>query len=159
MKYKQIISAYICLWIYAPLLLLALTPTIARGTETFPKPGWQDRPNPIAGSDAVVGGEIAVFAGQYPKSLNYYLDNNSFTVEVFGALFETLLSMHPITLEYEPGLAKTWRISDDKKTFVFSIHKNARWSDGHPITAHDIKWTFDTILDPKKPHWPSQGQS
>ncbi len=149
MKYKQTLSAYICLWICVPFVLLLLTTMAAWGMETFPRPGWQDRPNPIAGRDAVVGGEIAIFAGQYPKSLNYYLDNNSFTVEVFGALFETLLSMDPITLEYEPGLAETWRISDDKKTFIFSINKNARWSDGRPITAHDVKWTFDTILDPK----------
>ena len=149
MKYKQTLSTYICLWIYIPFVFLTLTPMIARSIETFPRPGWQDYPNPIVGSDAVVGGEIAIFAGQYPKSLNYYLDNNSFTVEVFGAMFETLLSMHPITLEYEPGLAETWTISDDKKTFIFSIHKNACWSDGRPITAHDVKWTFDTILDPK----------
>ena len=149
MKYKHAISTYICLWIYVPIILVLLTPMTARSMETFPGPGWQDHLNPIAGRDAVVGGEIAIFAGQTPKSLNYYLDNNSFTVEVFGAMFETLLGMHPITLEYEPGLAETWTISDDKKTFVFSIHKNARWSDGHPITAHDVKWTFDTILDPK----------
>ena len=149
MKYKQTISACICRWIYVPFVLLFLTPIIVQGLETFPKSGWQDRPNPIAGSDAMTGGEIAIFAGQYPKSLNYYLDNNSFTVEIFGAMFETLLSMHPITLEYEPGLARNWTISDDKKTFVFSINKDARWSDGRPITAHDVKWTFDAILDPK----------
>ncbi|MBW2513900.1 MAG: ABC transporter substrate-binding protein [Deltaproteobacteria bacterium] len=149
MKYKHAIRAYICFWIYVPIISVILTPVIVRGIETFPKPGWQDHLNPIASSDAVVGGEIAIFAGQTPKSLNYYLDNNSFTVEVFGAMFETLLGMHPISLEYEPGLAETWTISDDKKTFVFSIHKNARWSDGRPITAHDVKWTFDAILDPK----------
>lgn len=131
------------------LILLILTPMMAQGVETFPRSGWQDRPNPVASGDAVIGGEIAIFAGQYPKSLNYYLDNNSFTVEIFGAMFETLLSMHPITLEYEPGLARNWTISDDKKTFVFSINKDARWSDGRPITAHDVKWTFDAILDPK----------
>ena len=64
-------------------------------------------------------------------------------------MFETLLSNHPLTLEYEPGLAEKWSISDDKKTFVFSIDKRAAWSDGRPLTAHDVKWTFDAILDPK----------
>jgi microcin C transport system substrate-binding protein len=118
-------------------------------TEYFPKKDWKDRANPIASPYAVVGDEISIYAGQYPKSLNYYLDNNSFTAEVFGALFETLLSMDPITLEYEPGLAEKWSISDDKKTFIFTIDKRARWSDGRPITAADVKWTFDAILDPK----------
>ena len=140
----------ICFWI---LVLFALSNLLsfrtAQGKDTFPGPGWQDRPNPIASSDALTGGQISIFAGQYPKSLNYYLDNNSFSVEVFGAMFETLLSMHPTTLAYEPGLAEQWTISQDKKTFVFSIDKDARWSDGRPITAHDVKWTFDAILDPK----------
>ncbi len=149
MKSGKYIISNISHWIHFLFLLLLLTPLLAQGVETFPTPGWQDRPNPITGSDAVIGGKIAIFAGQYPKSLNYYLDNNSFTVEVFGAMFETLLSMHPITLEYEPGLAEKWTISEDKKTFGFSIRKNARWSDGRPITAHDVKWTFDAILDPK----------
>ncbi len=79
-------------WLYGLFLLLITFPIVAQAVETFPKHGWQDRPNPIASSDAITGGEIAIFAGQYPKSLNYYLDNNSFTVEVFGAMFETLLS-------------------------------------------------------------------
>jgi microcin C transport system substrate-binding protein len=149
MKCKKIIAACIGRWLFCLLLLPFLTPLPARGIETFPKPDWHDRLNPIASSEAVTGGEITIFAGQYPKSLNYYLDNNSFTVEIFGAMFETLLSNHPLTLEYEPGLAEKWSISDDKKTFVFSIDKRAAWSDGRPLTAHDVKWTFDAILDPK----------
>jgi microcin C transport system substrate-binding protein len=103
----------------------------------------------LASPDAEIGGEISIFAGQYPKSMNYYLDTNVLSAELFGAMFETLLAMNPMTLEYEPGLAERWTISEDKKTFTFHIDKRARWSDGTPITAHDVKWTVDTILDPK----------
>lgn len=129
--------------------LILLVPALAWATEYFPSDTWTDRPNPLASPDAVPGGQISIFAGQYPKSLNYYLDNNSFTAEVFGAMFETLLGMHPVTVEYEPGLAIKWSISDDKKTFEFTIDRKARWSDGRPITAEDVKWTFDAILDPR----------
>ena len=131
------------------LLVLVLWPLTVLGLESFPASDWQDRRDPIASPDALVGGEIAIFAGQYPKSLNYYLDNNSFSVEVFGAMYETLLGMHPITLQYEPGLARKWTISDDKKTFTFSLDPRAKWSDGRPISTHDVKWTFDAILNPK----------
>jgi len=119
------------------------------GAEIFPPTGWQDSLNPLANPDAETGGEISIFAGQYPKSLNYYLDNNVLSAEIFGAMFETLLSMHPVTLDHEPGIAERWSISDNKKVFTFHVDKNARWSDGTPITAHDVKWTFDTIMDPK----------
>jgi microcin C transport system substrate-binding protein len=116
--------------------------------ETFPKPGWADRPNPVASPDAVPGGELCVFAGQYPKSFNYYLDNNSFSAELFGALYETLLNLNPLSPDYEPGLAERWSISDDKRTFTFWLNPKALWSDGRPITAADVKWTFDAVMDP-----------
>ncbi|MEN8243708.1 MAG: extracellular solute-binding protein [Thermodesulfobacteriota bacterium] len=134
------------LFILVPALLIL--PSLASAEEKFPKHGWKDAPNPLASTEAVVGGEISIFAGQYPKSLNYYLDNNSFTAEIFGAMFETLLNMNPLTLAYEPNLAKKWSISDDKKSFTFTLDQRAKWSDGRPITAQDVKWTFDAIMDP-----------
>lgn len=117
--------------------------------ELFPANDWADKPNPIASPDAVPGGTISVFAGQSPKSLNYYLDNNSLSAEIFGAMYETLLTMNPVTLAYEPGLASQWSISDDKKTFTFHIDKKAVWSNGAPVTASDVKWTYDAIMNPK----------
>lgn len=117
--------------------------------ERFPKIDWEDRINPLASPNAVPGGELTTFVGQYPKSFNYYLDNNVFSAELFGAMFETLLTMNPVTLEYEPGIAKQWIISDDKKQFTFIIDENAKWSDGRSITAQDVKWTWEAIMNPK----------
>ena len=42
-----------------------------------------------------------------------------------------------------------WSIGDDKQTFTFHIDPKARWSDGKPVTAHDVKWTYEAIMDPK----------
>ena len=138
---KHILIILIFIWLINPCLITA--------KEAFPGKDWKDVPNPLASTEVVVGGEISIFAGQYPKSLNYYLDNNSFTAEIFGAMFETLLTMNPMTLAYEPKLARTCTISDDKKTFTFTLDPQARWSDGRPITAQDVKWTFDAIMNPK----------
>ncbi len=123
--------------------------TYSSADDFFPKENWKDEPNPLASPDAKVGGEISAFAGQYPKSLNYYLDNNFISYEVFASMYDTLLTLHPITAEYEPMLAKKWSISDDKKTFTFWLDECAKWSDGQPITAYDVQWTFNAIMDPK----------
>jgi ABC-type transport system substrate-binding protein len=56
--------------------------------------------------------------------------------------------MNPLTPSQEPGLAERWSISDDKRTFTFWLNPKARWSDGQPITAQDVKWTFDAIRNP-----------
>lgn len=107
------------------------------------------RPDPLASPDAYPGGKIVIFSGQYPKSLNYYLENSSFAAEIFGFFFESLLSIDPVSLKYEPGLADKWEISKDKKTFIFHIDPRAKWSDNTPVTAKDVVWTYKTIMDPK----------
>lgn len=131
----------------ACILFATLLPVVAE--ESFPLPSWADRPDPLASPHATVGGTMAIHAGQYPQSLNYYLDNNSFSAEVFGLLYESLLTTSPLTADYEPGVAARWTISDDKRTFTFTLDPAARWSDGAPITAEDVRWTFDSIMDPR----------
>jgi microcin C transport system substrate-binding protein len=128
--------------------LIALLGALCVVGQTFPGPDWANRPDPVASPYAKVGGEVSEFASQYPKSLNYYLDNNVFSSTLFGALYESLLGMNMQTLAYEPGLARTWTISEDKKTFTLQLDPRARWSDGRPITAADVRFTFDTIMNP-----------
>ena len=139
---KWIVAAWITFGILAAV-------SVVRSDEPFPRSGYRPVTDPIASQDAEKGGTLSIYGGQYPKSFNYYLDNNSLTSEIFGAMYESLLGMNGITLEFEPALADRWTISDDKRTFTFHIHEKARWSDGKPITAEDVKWTFDAILDPK----------
>lgn len=121
----------------------------ALAAESFPGPDWKPAPSPLAWPDAEPGGEISVFASQFPKSLNYYLENNVFCYDLFSMLFESLLGGNPVTLADEPGVAERWEISDDKKTFTFHINPDAKWSDGKPITAEDVAWTFETIMKPE----------
>ena len=121
----------------------------AQAEEVFPREGWQEVPNPLASEFAEKGGMLVTFAGPYPKSFNYYLDQNVMSAELFGQLYETLLSQHPVTLELEPLLAARCVLGDDRKTFTFHLNPQARWSDGRPVTAEDVRWTFEAVLDPK----------
>ncbi len=118
--------------------------------EIFPKEGWQDYYDPLASPEAVAGGDITFFLGQEPDSFNNYFDNSYSSAVVFSMMFEALLGSHPITLDYEPNLAAKWAISEDKKSYTFWIDPNARWSDGAPITAHDVKWTYDQVMSSAK---------
>ena len=129
--------------------------------DRFPTSGWKDAPDPLASPEASVGGSISTFAGQYPQSFNYYLANNSFCAELFSLMYETLLDMDPLTMEYTPSVASKWVISDDKLTFTFHLDPQAKWSDGKAITTEDIRWTYDAIMDPANstgPHKVSLGR-
>lgn len=48
-------------------------------------------------------------------------------------------------------LAESWSTSDDGRRVTFGLHRNAKWHDGKPVTAHDVKFTFDTIIQRKYP--------
>jgi peptide/nickel transport system substrate-binding protein len=48
--------------------------------------------------------------------------------------------------KFIPELAESWEISDDKKTYIFHIRKNATFHDGTPVTANDVKWSFDRAI-------------
>jgi len=133
------------------IVLLALLTASAAFAQPlhFPLPGWQATADPVASPEATVGGSLSSYAGQYPPSFNYYLANNSFSAELFGLMYETLLDMDAFSLEYTPGLAAQWTISEDKRTFTFTLDPRAVWSDGRPVTAADVRWTYDTVMDPR----------
>ena len=45
-----------------------------------------------------------------------------------------------------PELAESWEVSDDGKTYVFHLRKDATFHDGTPVTAKDVKWSFDRAI-------------
>lgn len=120
-------------------------------TAGFADPKSAEAPDvedPIASEYAEPGGTIVYAASSAPKSINPYLDNNTFSHQIFGSLYESLLSSDSLTGEPAPSLARRWRISEDKKTFTFYINPFAKWSDGKPVCAQDVIWTFETIMSP-----------
>ena len=128
---------------------LALLGLSAAAEEVFPRPGWQEAPNPLASEFAEKGGMLVAYLGPYPKSFNYYLDQNVMSAELFGQFYEPLMALHPLTLEPEPMLADRCVVGDDRQTFTFHMNPLAKWSDGRPVTAEDVRWTFAAVMDPK----------
>jgi microcin C transport system substrate-binding protein len=118
------------------------------GAQTFPGPDWKDMRDPIASDDAVKGGSITIWGHSYPKSLNYFLDVSTTSADLFPLLYSSLMGMNSLESSLEPLLAKSWTISEDRKTFTLHLDPAARWSDGKPITAHDVKWSYDAIMNP-----------
>ncbi len=135
------------------LAILAVFPLFAAdgddvGLAWYPAADWSDAPDPCAVARAVKGGTCRFSGGSSPKSLNAYIDGNSYTKMMFDLMYETLLSTDSKTLQFRPALARRWAVSKDGREFRFKLDERARWSDGVPITSTDVKWTFDTVMDP-----------
>ena len=45
-----------------------------------------------------------------------------------------------------PGLAKSWKVSDDKLTWTYTMQSGVKWSDGNPVTAKDAAWTYNAVM-------------
>lgn len=120
--------------------------------ETFPEEGWEESPSPLASEFAEPGGEISIYAAQFPKSFNYQIENNVLSLHIFRLMFERLIvTVKPedaVSLEEKPGIANRWEISEDRKSFTFHLDPRAKWSDGKPITAEDVVWSFEAVKNP-----------
>lgn len=99
--------------------------------------------------NAKKGGSFSMSVQEYPATYCDVGENaNIQTVSLINALvFEPLLGFDAETLDYYPGLATHWKISEDKKTYWFRIDPNAKWSDGTPVTAVDVIATYKLLVD------------
>ena len=141
-----------------PFLLLMACGKSGAPPTTQSAPAVQDTPaqlesggeiDPIASTDATHGGSFSSWPGDYPKSLNEWLDYNSFSVEVSALMFEPLVELHSTEDHPVGDLAESWDVSADKKTYVFHLNPAAKWSDGTPVTAADVQFYYDVIMNPK----------
>lgn len=103
---------------------------------------WQAR-----GEPGEFGGTLNVGAfGQGPKTFNKWQAADVESDGIGQLMYDDLLAPDPWTGSYYPKLAKSFAISPDKKEITFVLRKGLRWSDGHPLTADDVVFTFDTIV-------------
>ncbi len=66
---------------------------------------------------------------------------------IINDLFEGLLGKSP-TLEPIPGVAESWTVSKDRRTYTFKLRASLKWSDGAPITADDVVYGYRRLMDP-----------
>lgn len=86
--------------------------------------------------------------GTDPQELDPHIVTGVPEHHILTALLEGLVLKDPATLEPIPGVAESWVISDDGKTYTFQLRHNAQWSNGDPVTAHDFAWSWWRALQP-----------
>lgn len=85
-----------------------------------------------------------------PSTFNPALNESAYSV--FGPLYDSLINENPLTTQLEPGLAESWEVLDNGQRVVITLKKGLKWSDGKPMTADDIVFSYNDIyLNPKIP--------
>ncbi len=66
--------------------------------------------------------------------------------QIVRLLFGSLVNFDLATQEVEPGLAESWMVEPDQKTWTFKLRPGLRWSDGQPLTADDVVFTWNEVM-------------
>lgn len=85
--------------------------------------------------------------GTEPQTIDPALNSALDGAEVILHVFEGLTTLDENS-KAKPGIAKSWEISDDGLTITFHL-RDAKWSDGKPVTAGDFAYAWTRALDPK----------
>ncbi|WP_398483324.1 ABC transporter substrate-binding protein [Tardiphaga sp.] len=91
-----------------------------------------------------LGGTINAVIQPEPPGLMLALVQNGPTQMVSGNIYEGLLR-YSKTLEPQPGLAESWTISPDAKTYTFKLKQGVTWHDGKPFTSADVLFSIETL--------------
>ena len=77
--------------------------------------------------------------------------------EAWALMYDYMISYSDKDMSPQPSLATSWDTSDDGLTWTFHIRDDVKWTDGEPLTAKDIAYTYNRILDggPESASWGS----
>lgn len=110
--------------------------------DAFAAPGADRQPE--------YGGKILMGSIGEPSNLIPYLASDSASAEVAGLLYTS-------PLEYDKNFniikcaAEEWEVSEDGTFMRFKLKEGLVWQDGHPLTADDVTFTYNLMIDPKTP--------
>ena len=90
----------------------------------------------------------ALFVSTQPgdiATLNPLISEDASSSSAIARFLEGLTTLDTETGEVIPNLAKSWEISDDGLRYTFHLRQGLAWSDGHPFTADDVLFTWESL--------------
>ncbi len=121
------------LLVLALLLLLAAAPLAAASDSASPA--------------AAEGTTFRVGWLLEPDNLNPFIGLLGQDYEIWHLNYDFLVGFDAKDLSPKPELAESWEVSEDGKTWTFKIREGVKWQDDVPLTAKDVAFTFNYIVD------------
>ncbi|MBI2907639.1 MAG: ABC transporter substrate-binding protein [Chloroflexi bacterium] len=149
MKTIKLLTIVSCLTLLA-LSLMSCAPAI---TDSPPKAKTGDptpSSKPIA-EQPTYGGILSVSCVGDPISFDLHQETASKVENVVSLAYNGLTQFDPKSPEDVIGdLAKSWTVSQDGLTYTFQLNENVKFQDGSPLSAQDVKVSYDRLINPPK---------
>jgi peptide/nickel transport system substrate-binding protein len=97
---------------------------------------------------------IKIASGAPTTTLDPMRSASNGNIETFGLLYARLLRLNAETSKLEPSLAESWEASGDGKAYTFRL-RDAKFSDGTPITAEDVVFSLERVRTSKESAYPA----
>ncbi len=115
--------------------------------------GRERRPNeieivPEGVRAAYPGGTITIGHSSKPDIINPVLTSETISVNLMSLIFSHLVKFDAAQ-RLVPDLAESWEISKDGLVWTFFLRDDVKFHDGHPLTTHDVEFTYRAIMDPQ----------
>jgi len=135
-------------WLSCGLLLASTGITSLCANGFPPQAGSSEELLTLPGEIGKQGGRLVVSLRAEPKTLNPLTAADAPSREVIlGAMQADLIHINRATQLTESALAKSWKVSADGLQYTLTLRKGLRFSDGHPVDADDVLFTFRVYLD------------
>jgi peptide/nickel transport system substrate-binding protein len=96
-----------------------------------------------AAGTPVKGGDLVIARTADSQSMNNTTVFDNESIWVFEQIFQTLYTVTPNGKGVQPMLATSYKVSDDKKTYTFTLRSGVKFSTGQPMTSADVKFSID----------------
>lgn len=111
---------------------------------------WQTAPDRLLPEDFAPGDTLILSWGTEPQTLTPIVATDSYARQIHWETHEYLVNMDlDAPFELVPGLARSWKVSDDGMELTFRLFPEATWSDGRPVTADDVIFSWDLVFNPR----------
>lgn len=102
-----------------------------------------------AAEEPQYGGTLTIHSSQTFKDLNPMICRDNYSMYVINQVFDELVTLDPETLEPKPYVAKSWEMSEDGTKLTFYLQEGIKFHNGEKLTAEDVKFTFEWIINPE----------
>ncbi len=126
-------------WVIFAALGLSASSPCAADQESLVVEGELGRP----------GGRLVSSLRSEPKTFNPLLARDSASRTVIDLLMADLVHINRRTHLTEPSVARSWSVSEDGRRYTLELRRGLRFSDGHPLDADDVLFSFEVYLDAK----------
>jgi peptide/nickel transport system substrate-binding protein len=113
---------------------VAALPATTAVAQSSPSPGTAEKTFTIGYSQDI-------------DTLNPFAGFLSISYEVYADVYDLLTGWSQKDFSPVPGIAESWTASPDGKTWTFKIRSGVKWSDGQPLTAKDVAYTFNRVVN------------